>query len=300
MTGPVTGVALIANPASGRGRVGRMLPQIESRLRSLDVEPVTMVSRSATHAVELAAEAAARHPIVVAAGGDGMVHFVANGVIGTRAALGIVPLGTGNDFAVNVGYPRRDPLAACAIVAAGAVRTVDAGRIQGGPHFVCVAGGGFDSEVNQVANRMGWLRGTPVYVAATLRTLARFRPSRFVVTLDGRRVELDAMFVACGNATSYGGGMLITPGAVLDDGLFDVTVVGAMSRPALLAQFPKLFKGTHVKHPAVTTARAARVTIESERPFQLYADGEQIGPLPATLTVAAAALRVVAPAKGAS
>lgn len=277
-----------------------MLPRIQDRLRDAGVHAVTFVSRSAQHATELAAEAAGAHPIVAAAGGDGMVHFVANGVIGTKAALGIVPLGTGNDFAVNVGYSRTDPLAACAVLAAGAVRTVDAGRIEGGPYFVCVAGGGFDSDVNQVANRMRWLRGTPVYVAATLRTLARFRPSRFTVTLDGERRQMDAMFVAAGNATSYGGGMRITPGAILDDGLLDVTIVGAMSRPALLGQFPKLFKGTHVNHPAVTTARAARVTIQADREFALYADGEPIGPLPKTLSVVASALRVVAPAKGSS
>lgn len=288
-------IALIANPSSGRGRVGRFLPRIEQRLRDAGATVRTLTSRSPAHATELAAEAARDGEIVAAAGGDGMVHFVANGVIGSRAAMGIVPLGTGNDFAANLGYARRDPMAACDVLARGADRAVDAGRIEGGPFFVCVAGGGFDSEVNRVANRMRVLRGTPVYVAATLRTLARFRPARFTLTLDGHVTTVDAMFVAVGNATSYGGGMQITPGALLDDGVFDITVVGALSRPGLLAQFPKLFKGTHVNHPAVTTARAASVTIEAERPFACYADGEEIGPLPVTITMHPGALRVVAP-----
>ncbi|HVL91329.1 MAG TPA: diacylglycerol kinase family protein [Actinomycetota bacterium] len=288
-------IALIANPASGRGRVGGFLPRVEQRLRDAGCTVETLISRSPSHAIELAAGAGGRCDVVAAAGGDGMVHFVVNGLLGTPAALGIVPLGTGNDFAANLGYARRDPLAACAVLASGAERRVDAGKIEGGPSFVCVAGGGFDSEVNRVANRIRMLRGTPVYVAATLRTLARFRPARFTVTLDGKASRMDAMFVAAGNATSYGGGMRITPDARLDDGLFDVTVVGALSRPALLGQFPKLFKGTHVNHPAVTTARAATVTIAADRPFACYADGEEIGPLPVTLTVQPGALRVVGP-----
>ncbi len=172
---------------------------------------------------------------------------------------------------------------------------MDAVQIEGGPAFVCVAGGGFDSECNRLANRIRYLRGTPVYVVATLRTLARFTPAQFTVTIDGARHQQQGMFVAVGNAASYGGGMRITPAAVPDDGLLDVTIVGAMSRPALLRQFPKLFKGTHVKHPAVTTARATRVQIESDRPFLLFADGEEIGPLPAAMQVLPGALRVVAP-----
>ncbi|MGH2829027.1 MAG: diacylglycerol/lipid kinase family protein [Actinomycetota bacterium] len=295
MSAGARSVALIANPASGRGRVARLIPQAVERLRSAGVEAEVKASRSAAHATELAADAAGRHRVVVAFGGDGMVHLVCNGVIGSQAALGILPAGTGNDFAANLGYQRKDPLAACAAIAAGRVRSVDAGRVEGGPWFVCVAGGGFDSEVNRVANRMRFLRGTPVYVTATLRTLARFRPARFMLDLDGAAREIDAMFVAVGNAASYGGGMRICPAALPDDGLFDVTIVGAVGRLGLLRQFPRLFKGTHVDHPAVHTARARSVRIASERPFMLYADGEEICPLPATLTVHPGALRVIAP-----
>ncbi len=109
-------MAVVANPASGRGRVGRILPGALARLResSLDVEVIH--SRSAAHATEAAAAAATRHPVVVAAGGDGMVHLVVNGILGSQAALGILPCGTGNDFAVNLGYPRRRPLVACAVL----------------------------------------------------------------------------------------------------------------------------------------------------------------------------------------
>lgn len=287
-------VGLVVNPTSGRGKAGRLLPEIRARLVSLGCAAEVYTSASASHASELAADASRRHDVVAAVGGDGMVAFVAQGVLGTEAALGIVPAGTGNDLAANLGYARRKPLEACAVLARGRRRRIDVGRIEGGRVFLCVAGGGFDSEVNREANRSR-LRGTPVYVVAVLRTLRRFTPARFDVTLDGERRRFDGMFVAVGNAASYGGGMRITPDAVLDDGVFDVCLVGRMGKAALFAQLPRLFNGSHVRHPAVEVVRAARVEIAADRPFVLYADGEEVGPLPVALTVEPAALDVIVP-----
>lgn len=291
-------IALVANPTSGRGAAARVLPAAEARLRGLGHSVEVLLSESAAHATELAASASARHPLVAAVGGDGMVAFVANGVLGSAAAFGIIPTGTGNDFARALGYAHRDPLAACAVLSAGVTRKVDVGRIEGGRAFLCVAGAGFDSEVNRAANRIKWLRGTPVYVAAVFRTLAAFRPARFTVTLDGRPEMFEGMFVAAGNARSYGGGMRIAPDADLGDGMLDVVMIGKMGRLELFGQFPKLFKGTHVNHKAVTVRRARRVTIEADRPFWLYADGEEVGSLPATLSIEPEALVVVGPTGG--
>lgn len=288
-------VALVVNPTSGRGAAGRLLPAVRERLGALGVSVEILASRSAEHASDLAAQASSRHEVVAAMGGDGMAAFVANGVLGTPACFGIVPTGTGNDFATNLGYPRRKPLAACRILARGRERVVDVGRIEGGRAFLCVAGGGFDSEVNRTANRIRWLRGTPVYVAAVLRTLAAFTPARFRVTLDAEVVSFDGLFVAVGNAASYGGGMRITPDALLDDGAFDVCLVGAMSRSALLRQLPKLFRGAHVSHPAVRIRRARTVSIDADRQFLLYADGEEIRPLPVSLRVEPGTLHVLTP-----
>jgi YegS/Rv2252/BmrU family lipid kinase len=288
-------VGLVVNPTSGRGKAARILPALRERLSALGCDAEVLPSRSAEHASELAAGASSRHEVVAAVGGDGMVAFVAQGVIGTAAAFGIVPAGTGNDLAANLGYARRKPLDAAAVLARGARRRIDVGRIEGGRAFLCVAGGGFDSEVNREANRIRFLRGTPVYLVAVLRTLKRFRPARFEVTLDDESRSFDGMFVAVGNASSYGGGMRITPDAVLDDGVFDVCMVHRMGKPTLLAQLPRLFTGGHIRHPAVEVARARRVRIDADRPFTLYADGEEIGPLPATLTLEPSALEVVAP-----
>lgn len=288
-------VGLIVNPTSGRGKAGRIVAEARARLVSMGCDVEVSASDSAMHASELAAAASGRHEVVAAVGGDGMVAYVAQGVIGTPAALGIVPSGTGNDFAANLGYARRKPLDACAVIARGARRRVDVGRIEGGRAFLCVAGGGFDGEVNREANSIKHLRGTAVYLIATLRTLRRFTPARFTVTLDGEERSFDGMFVAVGNAASYGGGMRITPDAKPDDGLFDVCLVGAMGKGSLVSQLPRLFTGGHVRHPAVQILRARRVSLAADRPFTLYADGEDAGPLPATLTLEPAALDVVAP-----
>jgi diacylglycerol kinase (ATP) len=288
-------VGLVVNPSAGRGKGRALGATAAERLRSLGCDVEAFESRSAGHLSELGAEASARHEVVAALGGDGTVALVAQGVVGTAAALAIVPAGTGNDLAANLGYVRKDALAACAIIAAGRRRRIDVGRIEGNRMFLCVAGGGFDSETNREANTIRGLRGPPVYVLAVLRTLRRFSTASFTVTLDGARKEFRGFFVAVGNAASYGGGMKITPDASLDDGVFDVCLVGEMSKPALLRQLPRLFTGGHVRHPAVQILRAKTVTIEADRPFSLYADGEEVGPLPATLTVEPSALEVVAP-----
>jgi diacylglycerol kinase (ATP) len=288
-------VGLVVNPSSGRGKGRALGATAADRLRSLGCDVEVFESRSAAHLSELGADASARHSVVAALGGDGTVALVAQGVIGTSAALAIVPGGTGNDLAANLGYPRKDALAACGIIAAGRRRRIDVGRIEGNRAFLCVAGGGFDSEVNREANAIKRLRGPAVYLVAVLRTLRRFSPATFTVTLDDASKEFRGFFVAVGNAASYGGGMRITPDASLDDGVFDVCLVGEMSKPALFGQLPRLFSGGHVRHRAVEIARAKRVTIAADRAFSLYADGEEIGPLPATLTVDPSALEVVAP-----
>lgn len=288
-------VAIVLNPTAGRGKAGRLLEPVLERLRAGGVAAEVLRSTSAAHATELAREAAGRHETVVAMGGDGMVHYVANGLLGTGVKFGIVPTGSGNDFAVHAGYPRRKPLEALTAITNGRELLVDVGRIAGGPAFLCVASAGFDSECNRVANTIKWARGTLVYVLSVFRTLARFRPARFRVVVDGSAEEFDGMFVAVGNANAYGGGMRIAPDALLDDGVFEVVLIRAMSRLTLLGQFPKIFSGKHVGHPKVEVRRGREVRLEADREFSLYADGEEIGPLPATLSIEARALRLLVP-----
>ena len=164
--------------------------------------------------------------------------------------------------------------------------------------FTTVANTGFDAVANAWANDVTWTSGTPLYVLATLRTLATYSPTPVRVTVDDTVIETDAWLVAAGNTRTYASGMMITPAASVHDGLLDVCIVGPVSRTEFLRTFPKVFSGTHVEHPEVLTARGTHVVVEALDPapaVDLWASGEHAGPLPARLEPVAGALAVVVP-----
>jgi diacylglycerol kinase (ATP) len=289
---------LVHNPTAGGGRAAGLLPAVTERLRSGGVEVDQHATRSLEDARQTACEAAGAVELVVAVGGDGTVGACAAGLAdagaGTRAALGVVPAGGGNDAARSLGLPLGDPLAAAALLPRLRRRPADLALV-GERSYLVVAGAGFDSEVNRVANqRLSWVKGRARYVGALLAELVVGRPAGFRLTLDGEVHELTAWFVTVANCQSYGGGMRIAPDARLDDGLLDVVVVGDIGKPAFLATFPKVFSGRHLEHPAVTLHRARRVELDGDRALAVYADGEPCGSLPATFTVRPAAITVLA------
>ena len=193
---------------------------------------------------------------VVALGGDGLVNIALQVVAGTAVPLGVVPAGTGNDIARSLGLSLTDPLAAVDHLANGEARQVDLGRVAG-RWFGGVLGAGFDSMVNERANRMSWPRGRARYNIAMLAELRTFRPVPFELILDDEAWVTEAMLVAVGNGASYGGGMRVCPDASLEDGLLDITVLGPISKLEFIRVFPSVYKGTHVRHRAVTVKRAA-------------------------------------------
>jgi diacylglycerol kinase (ATP) len=286
---------VIVNPVAGRGRTRKLLPAIEERAAAHGAK--VEVSLEPDDPVRLARDAAARGHDLVACGGDGLVAMVAGVAADTGRTLAIVPTGAGNDFARGLGYAPKHPLDAFAALEHGHDRVIDLGRVNG-RWYTCVTASGFDAEANRWANTVHRLSGTALYVAAVLRTLAVYEPHPFRLTVDGESHEVRAWLVAVGNGPAYGGGMNIAPSASLDDGLLDVTVVGAMTRVQMLVNFPKVFKGTHVSHPLVTTYRAARVelaSLDQSVPMDVYADGERVGPLPAAMEAVRAALTVRVP-----
>lgn len=287
-------VALLVNPTSGKGRGARAGTEAAARLREHGAQVDVIVGETGADASELAARAVARgYDALVAVGGDGMVHLVLQAVAGTGTPLGIVPAGSGNDFARLLGIEAHAYTAAADLVAAGKVRTVDAGRV-GDRWFAGVLSSGFDSNVNERANRMRWPRGAMRYNVAIVAELRVFHAVPFRIRLDGELIEREAMLVAVGNGTSYGGGMQVAPSALVDDGLLTVTVLGKLGKLEFLRVFPTVYKGTHVNHPAVSVHTAR--TVELEAPGVVaYADGEYVQPLPCTATCVAGALQVLAP-----
>lgn len=259
----------------------------------------TVLGENARDALTRArAAVAAGTGALVAVGGDGMAGLALQAVAGTDTPLGLVAVGTGNDFARSLGLPVRDPAAAGRVVAGalkeGRLRDIDLGRV-GGTWFGTVLASGFDSRVNDRGNRMRWPTGRFKYDLAMLAELAAFKPFPYRITLDDGEVrEIEATLVAVGNGSSYGGGMQICADADLTDGLFDITVVGACGRASLLRVFPQVYKGTHLSHPMVSTYRAAKVELAAEG-ITGYADGEPLGPLPLVAECVRGAVRVAGP-----
>ena len=290
-------IALLINPTAGKGRAGKVVAGVTERLRQGGASVAILVGTDAEHAQALARQAVTDGvDAVVALGGDGMVHLALNVVAGTSTPLGIIPAGTGNDLATTLRLPTKDPVAAAAYVVDrlrnNGARPMDAVRV-GDKWFGCVLGAGFDSRVNDRANRLRWPKGPQRYNVAILAELPVFKPLPFVLDLDGERWETEAMLVAVGNARSYGAGMNVTPDAEVDDGLVDVMVLGPLSKPGFLKAFPQVFKGTHVSHPAVTIRRAKVVSLASPG-VTAYADGEYLADLPITCETVPGAVEILA------
>ncbi|MFB9852272.1 diacylglycerol kinase [Micromonospora andamanensis] len=293
-------VAVLANPTAGRGRHRGLLPELLDGLAAAG-RPVRLLRAGSAAEAEATCRTAVAEgaAALVAVGGDGTVHRAMQAVAGTTVPFGPVPAGTGNDFAMETGFPA-DPRAAVDVIATalreGRSRPVDLARMAGLDGtlrwYGAVLAAGFDAIVNERANRMRWPRGPRRYDLAILVELARLRPRRYTLTLDEERIEVDAVLVAVGNGASYGGGMRICPAADPTDGLLDVVVGGRFDRRTLIRVKPRIYAGTHVAHPLVSTYRARTVTIAAAD-ITTYADGERSLPLPLTITAVPAALHLL-------
>jgi diacylglycerol kinase (ATP) len=293
----MSAVALLVNPTAGKGRAAGVVAAVVERLRASGADVAILVGRDVEHAKMLARTAIDDGvDALVALGGDGMVHLALNVVAGTSTPLGIIPAGTGNDLANHLELPTKDPIAAAGVIAdrlaADGAWPMDAVRV-GDRWWGCVLGAGFDSRVNDRANRMSWPKGRRRYDIAMVAELRVFKPLPFVIELDGEKLETEAMLVALGNARSYGAGMKVCPDASLTDGLLDVTIIGPLSKPEFLKTFPRVFKGTHVSHPAVICRKAKVVSLSSPG-VTAYADGEFLADLPITCETVAGAVQVLA------
>ena len=289
--------ALIVNPTSGGGRGWHVVGQAAPLLRKAGIVPDVVMCTNGDEPGELARQAVAGgHDLIVAVGGDGQAAAVAAGLVGTDASFALLPAGSANDYARSLGMPRGNVAGAVGVIAAGRTARVDtlkvrvAGRER---HFLNVVGTGFDAAVAGRAERIPLLRGAGRYVLAIIAELPRFEAATVTLTVDGATRELRAMMVAIANGTSYGGGMRVAPTATLTSGVLEICVVGEVSKPEFLRAFPRVFRGTHVTHPAVTMLSGREVRIEADRPLRLIGDGEWFGELPATVTVDPASLSVV-------
>jgi diacylglycerol kinase (ATP) len=303
MPAPDARATLIINPTAGRGRCARALPRIRRVLSNKGVDATYLFTGARGDAERLANESlASGASLVVAVGGDGTLHEVANALlkaVQSKATLGLIPFGTGNDFARAVGLFGSVETACIALVN-GKRTPIDVGTIEGrgieNPYYFLVAAGvGFVAETAKTVNEgIRWLHGAPAYIYGALQTLRRFDPISLTITIDDKEPEaLDAMLISVSNVATTGGGMRIAPDARPDDGLLDICLVEKIGKMALVGQLPGVFAGKHVRHPAVRMMTARTVRIETESPKILWIDGEVIGTTPATFKILAGALPIM-------
>ncbi|MHB8756613.1 MAG: diacylglycerol/lipid kinase family protein [Bacillota bacterium] len=283
---------VIVNRLAGHGRAAGIWEQIRPVLLARGSEYEWVETLRPGHATELARDAVSRgFQRVIALGGDGTVHETVNGLALSPIVLGVIPAGTGNDFAKTLALPR-NPAQALAAIDSGRVRRIDLARAND-RYYMNVAGVGFDAEVAGEANRIPkYIKGAFGYVVSIFRVLPRYSPVSLRIDLDGRILEQPCLLVSAGNGRYYGGGLKICPEAIPDDGLLDVIVGGDLGKAETLAVLPRVFVGTHITHPKVKTYRAVKVRIESPVPLLVQADGEIIGQTPVTFELIPGALAV--------
>ena len=275
---------VIVNPTAGGGRALRSVDWLRERLGARPDVRIE-ITRRPGDAETIAADAVRHgHDRVIAVGGDGTVQEVVNGLLaaGEPAAMGIVPLGSGNDLARSLGLPIE--LASAWKIAIGHAtpdhrRGARPGWQTAPKRWFASAGGiGFDAQVAAaMADRSGWQAGRAGYLLTTLAELRRFENRRIRLTIDGATETADVLFVAIANGAYYGGGMRIAPDASVDDGRLDVCVVGDISRLTVLRQLPNLYRGTHVNHPAVTMRSGTIVEADGDGDTRVHLDGEPFG-----------------------
>jgi diacylglycerol kinase (ATP) len=294
---------LVVNPVAGGGRALTALPTLRERLKAAGLEHDVHVTNAPGDATDIV-RALPNDGSVVAVGGDGTVHEVIASLNGSRRTFGVVPLGSGDDFARGLGLHLGGIDQAVKVLAAGATRLIDAAEVSlpGQPSslYACGFGTGFDAQVARKAahDTPKFLRGLPRYLWAVFAQLSGLTLHDLKVTADGKVVhDGPALLAAAMTMPSYGGGLKIAPHARPDDGLLDLVIGGRFSKAGALAVLPRVAFGTHLGHPQVRVHRVREASFEWAQAMPAQTDGELLGPsLHYSVRVLPAALRVIAPA----
>jgi YegS/Rv2252/BmrU family lipid kinase len=286
----------IVNPHAGRGRGQRVAEELAHRLERRKFAAKVVRTSAPREATGIARTAASSGALVVAVGGDGTAHEVVNGLAGTEAVFGLVPVGSGNDLASALGIPNRlEP--ALDVLVSGRDARIDLGRFD--DHwFANSLGLGFEAQVTIESRSVTRLKGFPAYLWAVLKALRGLRCPELAIRADEVEYQGRRLLVSIGNGPRVGGGFLLTPDAQPDDGILDVCLVEALSRWQVLRTLPRAMSGTHLDHPAVCLTHARLLEITSREGFPFHADGEVIDTNCRELRVAIvpSALRVRVPA----
>ena len=270
---------VVVNSKAGRGAAAALAAQVVGFLKSKEISYRMISPNSAAETKSLVRDSlqSGETTRLLSVGGDGLFHLLLQFAIEFGVPLAVAPGGTGNDFYRTLGWHGHDLTNYLEQLNSVMPSLVDVGVVDG-EYFGAVLSSGFDSVVNERANVMKWPKGPAKYNAAIVLELPKFRPIEFKIFADEKVLQVEAMLIAIGNGSSYGGGMQVCPAADLRDGLFDIMILHPVSKLEFIKVFPTVYKGTHIDHPQVQVIRAQRIRIESSA--VAYADGERIGQLP--------------------
>ncbi len=303
-------IGFIINPQSGHGKgtaVWHQVQQLWNKHPSTYVYRITAQAYDATHfAIQLIQEHNIETLIVI--GGDGTIHEVANGIwrclaLGHTCVMGVIPAGTGNDYAKAHGIPTDVRLAVALLMGEPSLKRLDVIRYDEQHDLIALnsVGVGFDglvahlietSRYKKMLNRFGL--GKLIYFLTMFKVFWVYQPSVIRLTVDGVLYELpDTWFVVTANISYFGGSMKICPHAAADDGVLDVVVIQSSTRLRLLPLMLSVYKGMHIHHPAVTMYRGKHIEVSSTGPLMMQADGEQAGITPLNATIIAGAIQII-------
>jgi diacylglycerol kinase (ATP) len=270
---------VVVNPRAGLGAAASLATQVVGFLQSREISYRMISPGSAVETKTLVRQSlqSGEATKLLSVGGDGLFHLLLQFAIEFNVPLAVAPGGTGNDFYRTLGWFDHDLTDYLEHLSLTPPTLVDVGVVDG-EYFGAVLSSGFDSVVNERANKMKWPKGAAKYNAAIVLEFPKFKAIKFKIFADEKVLEVEAMLIAVGNGRSYGGGMKVCPSADLHDGLFDIMILHPVSKLEFIKVFPTVYKGTHIEHPQVEVIRAKRIRIESSA--IAYADGERIGQLP--------------------
>ncbi len=269
---------LIVNPEAGSRSTMKALPDIERLMRARKAEFEFHFTKERGHATELVKEVGGDFDVVVSVGGDGTINEIVNGMPELNKPMGILPIGTGNDFARSCSIKVGDLEAAVDVLLAHDVKKIDVGEVNG-RRFINVMGLGFEGRANDIGKMLPFLHGTPKYLIAIGATYLSYRRMPLKIKFDDTTIDNKVFLLSIGNGWNVGGGLRLTPKAILDDGLFDVGYLENITRFRILQVFPKLYDGTIDTVPEVKMYQTKELSIESERPIPAHIDGESFDPV---------------------
>lgn len=281
---------VVSNPFSGGGKGAKERNKVLGLLRAKGIK-LQEITGSSAHDMEqqLADIRLQDFQGCIAIGGDGLVNLVIQFLANSTLPLLVIPAGTGNDIARSLNLDLKNPANNVELALMESPRSLDLGKVNG-RYFLQILSTGFDSLVNERANKIRWLKGRLKYNLAILEVLSTFKPKQYFFKVDGVEFSAKAMLIAVANGKSYGGGMMISPSSKFDDGLLDLMILGPVSKIEFIRVFPSVYQGQHVNHPAVKFLSGRNIYIDSDA--IAYADGERVGTLPIHAEVLSGAIKM--------